>query len=205
MGKINRKTIIIILLVLLVGGVIGGAIYYYLSLQTIYTDQAEISAPVIMLSPQAAGPLEDLMVNPGDQVKANQVVARVDDQLVKTDVAGLIVSTQTDLGKNFNPGEAVASMIVPDQLRVIAHLDEDKGLNQIKIGQRAMFTVDAYGSKKYLGIVDEISQTSRQSDVVFNISGSRQIKQFDVKIRYDIGQYPELKNGMSARVWIYKK
>lgn len=205
MNKINRKSIFILLIVLIIGGSIGGAFVWYNAQKTVYIDLAEISAPTINLSAETSGPLEQAMVNTGDQVRENTVVARVGDQLVKTKVAGLIVSTQNDLGKNFNPGEAVAAMIIPGELRVVGHLDEDKGLDQIKIGQRAIFTVDAFSSKKYIGTVDEISQTSRQSDVVFNISGSRQIKQFDIKVRYDINQYPELKNGMSVRIWIYKK
>lgn len=205
MGKINRKFIIILLLVLLLAGALGGGVYWVNAQKTIYTDQAEISAPVIALSPEVPGPLEQVMVNPGDKVNADTVVARVDDQLVKTKAAGIIVETQTELGKIFNPGQAVATMIIPEDLRVIGHIDENNGLSQIQIGQRVIFTVDTFGSRQYVGMVDEISQTSRQSDVVFNISGSRQVKQFDVKVRFNTDQYPELKNGMSAKVWIYKK
>jgi multidrug resistance efflux pump len=205
MGKINRKFIIILLIVLLSGGGIGGAIYWYNAQKTIYTDQAEISAPIISLSPDTAGSLEQIMVNPGDKVDANTVVARVGDQLIKTKVAGVIVETQTDLGKIFNPGEAVVTMITPEDLRVVGHIDENKNLDQVRVGQRVIFTVDAFGSKQFLGTVDEIGQTSHQSDVVFNISGNRQTKQFDVKIRFNTDQYGELKNGMSAKIWIYKK
>jgi len=66
------------------------------------------------------------------------------------------------------------------------------------------FTVDAFGSRKFQGIVDEISPTARQEDIVFNISDKRQTNQFDVKIRFDVSAYPEIKNGMSAKVWIYQ-
>jgi ketol-acid reductoisomerase len=87
---------------------------------------------------------------------------------------------------------------------VVGHIEENKGLKDIKVGQRAMFEADAFGSKQFNGVVDEISETSRQSDVVFNISDNRQVQIFDVKIRYNLADYPELKNGMSAKVWIYK-
>jgi hypothetical protein len=87
---------------------------------------------------------------------------------------------------------------------VVGQVQEDKGLSQIKVGQSAIFTVDAFGSKQYSGIVDEISPTYNQGDIVFNISGARQEMNFDVKIRFDETQYPELKNGMSAKLWIYK-
>jgi len=77
-------------------------------------------------------------------------------------------------------------------------------LSDIKVGQSAIFTVDAFGSKQYSGIVDQINPTSDTGDIVFNISGTRQEMNFDVKVRFDVNQYPELKNGMSAKLWIYK-
>ena len=95
-------------------------------------------------------------------------------------------------------------MINPNDLRVVGQVEEDKGLKDIKIGQSAIFTVDAFGSKQYSGIVDQINPTSDAGDIVFNISNTRQENNFDVKIRFDVNQYPELKNGMSAKLWIYK-
>jgi hypothetical protein len=68
-----------------------------------------------------------------------------------------------------------------------------------------MFKVDAFGDKKYYGVVDEISSTSHESDVVFSISDKREKKKFDIKVRFNLAEYPELKNGMSAKLWVYKK
>jgi len=146
----------------------------------------------------------EVMVKPGDQVLENDVVARVGNELLKAKADGLITDVQDDIGKTFGPGEAVVSMVEPNELRVVAHLDEDKGLKDVRVGQLVNFTIVAFGSKNYFGTVDEISETSRQSSVVFNISDKREVKQFDVKIRFDINTYPELKNGMSAKVWIHK-
>jgi hypothetical protein len=95
-------------------------------------------------------------------------------------------------------------MIDSTDLRVVGHLDEDKGLKDVQVGQLAIFKLDAFGGKKYLGVVDEISETSRESGVVFNISDKREVKQFDIKVRFDTDAYPELKNGMSAKIWISK-
>jgi multidrug resistance efflux pump len=95
-------------------------------------------------------------------------------------------------------------MINPEDLRVVARVEENKGLSDIQIGQKAIFTVDAFGSKEYSGVVDEISPTARSGDVVFNISSTREQQEFDVKIRFSILDYPELRNGMSAKAWIYK-
>ncbi len=96
-------------------------------------------------------------------------------------------------------------MIDPNQLRVVGKIDENKGLSSIKIGDPATFTVDAFGGTEFTGIVDEISPTSDQSSVVFSISDKREIKQFDLKVRYDIALHPEFKNGMSAKLRIYAR
>jgi hypothetical protein len=63
--------------------------------------------------------------------------------------------------------------------------------------------VDAFGSEQFKGVVDEVAPTSEQSDVVFNISDERPTNQFAVYVRFDPTQYPQLKNGMSARIWVY--
>jgi multidrug resistance efflux pump len=112
-----------------------------------------------------------------------------------------------DVGQLVSPsaGSYVVQMIDPSDLRVVGHLDENKGLSKIAVGDAAMFTVDAFGSKSYQGIVDEISETSRASDVVFNVSDERPTNEFDVKVRFDPEKYPELKNGMSAKIWVYVK
>ena len=67
-----------------------------------------------------------------------------------------------------------------------------------------VFTLDAFGGKKFDGAVEEIVPTSYQSGVIFNISDTRQEQQYQVKISYDALTHPEILNGMSARVWIYK-
>jgi hypothetical protein len=103
------------------------------------------------------------------------------------------------------PGSPVVSMIDPSQLRIIGKIDEDKGLSRIKVGDPAIFTIDAFGSTEFTGIVDEVSPTSNQSGVVFSISDKREIKQFDIKVRYDTLLYPQFKNGMSAKLRIYAK
>jgi len=54
-------------------------------------------------------------------------------------------------------------------------------------------------------VVDEVDPSSNQSDVVFNISDQREEQQFDVKIRFNTQEYPELKNGMSAKLTIFTK
>ena len=204
----NKKLIIRVVGGLIIFGIIFGGLYWYVSAKTIYIDQSQVAAPLISLSPVNSGVLEEVFVKEGDVVGADTPVARVGNEIVKAKTAGQIVSVNTNVGQFLNvlTGQgAVASMVDPTQLRIVGHLEENKGLADVKIGDPASFTVDAFGSRQYQGIVDEVTPTSRSGDVVFNISDQRPTNEFDVKVRFDPAKYPELKNGMSARVWVYKQ
>lgn len=200
----RNKIILVILVALLIVGSIGGLIAWKILSARIYIEKAMVSAPVISLAPTVGGTLQEVFVNLGDYVHMNDPVARVSNELIKAKSDGQIVSINTNIGASFGPGVAVATMINPDDLRIVGQVQEDKGLESIKVGQVALFTVDALGSKQFQGIVDQISPTSNSQDIVFNISDTRQENNFDIKVRFDLSQYPELKNGMSAKLWIYK-
>jgi multidrug resistance efflux pump len=202
----KRNIMFAVIGALFVIGIIGGGVYWFVSSKTVYIDQSVVQAPLINLSPTNSGSLQAVFVNVGDMVGANQPVARVGDEVVESKTAGEIVSVDQNIGEYENAltGQAVvATMIDPTQLRVVGHLDENKGLANVKVGDSATFTVDAFGSKQYEGIVDEVAPTSEQGSVVFDISNQRPTNQFNVYIRFDPAKYPELKNGMSARVWVY--
>ncbi|HVN26651.1 MAG TPA: HlyD family efflux transporter periplasmic adaptor subunit [Candidatus Paceibacterota bacterium] len=203
----RRRIMIAVLVALVVIGGVGGTLYWYVSSQTVYIDQSVIQAPLVNLSPVNSGVLQSVFVKAGDSVTIDEPVAQVGSEIVKAKSAGQVVSVNQNIGEYENAftGQAVvATMIDPTQLRVVGHLDEDKGLADVKVGDAATFTVDAFGSKQYQGVVDEVSPTSRQSDVVFNISDQRPTNEFDIYVRFDPAKYPELKNGMSARIWIHK-
>ncbi len=181
----------------------GTYAYLLSSSREIAITSSTISAPLIDLSPSVGGRLNALYVHAGDQVPADTAVALVGTEVVRTKIAGLIVQVNDTVGAQVAPGQAVAEMIDPSQLRVVGKIDENKGLAQIRVGDPVRFTVDAFGSKMFDGIVDEVAPTSNQSGIVFNISGQRETQQFDVKARFDVNAYPELKNGMSARMYVY--
>ncbi|HTR19116.1 MAG TPA: HlyD family efflux transporter periplasmic adaptor subunit [Candidatus Paceibacterota bacterium] len=199
----SRRTWILTgLVALLIAGAAGGFIYLYSTAHEVYVDISSIQAPEIDLSPSTPGILEDVYVNEGDQVPANYTVARVGDQLIQTKVAGIVISVPDTVGAQVNAGSPVVTMIDPTQLRVVGELDENKGLSQVKVGDPVTFTVDAFGGQKFSGVVDEIAPTSNQSGIVFNISDQRATQQFDIKARFNTSEYPQIKNGMSARMWI---
>ncbi|OGI28028.1 MAG: hypothetical protein A2359_02410 [Candidatus Moranbacteria bacterium RIFOXYB1_FULL_43_19] len=200
----NRQLLIVAAAVLFLAGIIVAVLYLRVSASRVYDEDAEVSAPEIILSAPNPGILREIFVQEGQIVPKNFVVAKVGEELVKTKEEGLVIFAAKEIGKIANPSDPVVTMINPANLRVVARVEENKGLTRIKVGQRVVFTVDAFESKEYQGIVDEIGASSRESALTFDISSQRPTKEFNVKIRFNLSQYPELKNGMSAKVWIYR-
>jgi multidrug resistance efflux pump len=204
LGNGRNKIIALALVLVLAASAVAGVVYWSITSARVYVENATISAPVVTLSTKAGGVLQQIFAKEGDMVQDNAPVARIGNELIKSQNAGTVLTINSDIGANFAPGQPVATMIDQNQLRVVGQVQEDKGLKDIAVGQKAIFTVDAFGSKEYTGIVDQINPSANQGDIVFNISNARQENDFDIKVRFNIGQYPELKNGMSAKVWIYK-
>jgi multidrug resistance efflux pump len=78
-------------------------------------------------------------------------------------------------------------------------------LDQIKVGQVVSFTIDAFPGKTYWGYVDEVAPTAKTSQLSFSISSERPTQQFIVYARFNSAKYPEIKNGMSAKMTVYTK
>ena len=198
-----RGLLALILILVALGGAIAAYLIY--ADRSIYIEKSDIESPEIDLSAATAGVLNDMLVKAGDTVTADEAVARVGDSLIKAKITGLITKADAVVGQSYAAGQTVVAMIDPAQLRVVGHLDENKGLDRVQVGEYATFTVDAFGSKKYSGIVDEVSPEARSGDIVFTISDKREEQVFDVKVRFDTSLYPELKDGMSARIWVAAK
>lgn len=198
----KKQWIIAGIIVLGLLGMLGTMIYERYFAKTVYIDTATIQAPEIPLAPSQQGVLEEIYVQPGDMVLRGATVARVGTELITAQTDGLIVDTNSQIGTMVSANAAVVTMIDPTALRVVGLIDEDKGLNRVAVGDPVVFTVDAFGSTKFSGVVDEVAPTSNESGIVFNISDKRETKQFAIKARFDISRYPQLHNGMSARMWI---
>ena len=190
-------------IIIVIGGGIAALAYVGVSNRTVYIDKSLITAPIVQLSASAPGILRETYVQEGDTIPPNTVVAEVGTELIKSTSGGLVVTVNDNIGKLVSPQDAVVETIDPTQLRVVGQIDENKGLDRIKVGDPVTFTVDAFGGQQFDGIVDEVSPTSNQSGIVFNISSDRPTQQFDVKVRYDSAAYPQFKNGMSARMTIF--
>lgn len=201
----SRVLVIAALIVIVIGGGIGALAYGIASSKTVYIEKSQLAAPLVDLSPTVAGTLKAVFVSEGDVIAPNTVVAQVDTELIKSTSGGLVVTVNKNIGKLVSANTPVVVTIDPAELRVVGQLQEDKGLTDVHVGDPVSFTVDAFGSKKFEGIVDAVAPTAQSGDVVFSVSDKRQEQDFDVKVQYDHAAHPELKNGMSAKIWVYKQ
>jgi multidrug resistance efflux pump len=190
--------------ILLIIGLAAG-VYVYQDMQgKIYIENAQISAPVIAIGPSAPGTIEKFYVEEGDEVAQGQKLAMVGNQTVYARTSGFIVSIRNAPGQFVGVQDWVVKMIDPRSIRLVGRVQEDKGLKDIKPGQKVSFTADAFPSRTYTGSVESIGETAREADIVFSISDKREEHEFEVNAIFDTREYPELKNGMSARMWVYK-
>lgn len=181
-------------------------IFIYKSISSyVKIDEGTISAPIIQVSPETPGILEEVYVQVGDEVEAGQALAQVGAEVMTAKVPGIIIYTNDTPGQYFTYASPVVKMINKDELRLVGSIKEDAGFSKISIGDTVKFTLDAFPGEEYVGIVDEISETSKDSSVVFSISDKREVKEFTIKIKYDVAKYPEFKNGMSAKIKVFTK
>ena len=195
------KIILLVAVFLLLNGSI---IYLSVTHNRISIEKSEISAPIISLSSASQGILDKVLVKEGDRVSADMVVAQVAGVPIKAKIDGIVIFVQNTPGQIVSSQTPIVKMVDPQQFRVVGHIQEDKGLSDIKPGQDVIFTVDAFGSQEFKGIVESITPTSRDTAITFSISDKRPEKEFDVKVKYDVNLYPQFKNGMSAKMWVYK-
>lgn len=184
---------------------IGGIGYLvWQSSQRIKMDDAAISAPQVPIRSSGGGNLRQVYAAVGDEVRAHRPIARVGNEVVAPDVPGQVVGIREDVGAFIPPGSIVAWLIDRNELRAVGRIEEDDGLADLRVGQRATVKVDTWGGRKFYGTVEEISDRPRSQDIRFSISEKREQREYEVKVRFDGAPDPGLKQGMSARIWVQK-
>ena len=171
----------------------------------VYVSNSLISSPTITISPSVSGAVQEIDVKEGQTVTEGDTLAVVGSQTLRADTDGLIISAPDLTGSTVSPQTQLIQMIRPVNVRVSGTIDENKGLTSIKVGQVVSFTVDALPGKTFWGYVDEISPSAVAAAFSFSTSTERSTQQFTVYAKFDSSNYPDIKNGMSAKMVIYTK
>jgi multidrug resistance efflux pump len=202
-----KRTIVwrTLLIILVVGLVVGGYVYYEKNRDRIFIDTSLVSATIVTIGPAAPEKLTEQDAYEGERINKGDTIAKTDSQTFFADTDGLIVLANNQIGGIVSQQNPIAQLINLSDMRIAGTIDENKGLNQVKIGQVASFTVDALPGREFFGYVDEISPSAKQTQLAFSISSERPTQQFVIYARFDASKYPEIKNGMSAKMTVYTK
>lgn len=197
--KILRIMVAILLLII----ISGGFLYYQKTRDRVFIDNSLVSAQIIPIASIAPARLNKLYVYEGEIIRQGTPIADVGDQIIRAESDALVVKAQNIIGSIISLQNPVVSLIKLSDLRIDGNLDENKGLNKIKVGQAVSFTIDAFAGKTYWGFVDEISPIAKQTQVAFSISNERPTQQFEVFAKFDSAKYPEIRGGMSAKMTVF--
>jgi multidrug resistance efflux pump len=203
-SKLKTKAFLKILIAaVLIIVIVGGFFYWQMRKGRVFVENALVNATLITVSPSTSGRLIEIDAQEGKSVKKGDAIAVVGSETVRSTIDGLVVAVNNQVGGSMTPQSSVAQLIDPSQMRVVGTIDENKGLNKLRVGQVASFTVDAFSNQKFWGFVDEIGPTAKQTQLSFSISSERPTQQFQVYVRFPANKYPQLKNGMSAKLVIF--
>lgn len=199
------KTMRILLIIALAIAIIGGYLFYAKLADRVFIDDSLISAPIVTFSPTTPGQILSLKVYDGEKVKRGDALAIVGTSTLNAYQDGLVVSTNRAVGSVATQQTPVVQMINFADMRVAGTIDENKGLDLIKVGQAVSFTVDAFPGQTFWGYIDEISPTAKQTQLQFSVSSERPTQQFLIYAKFNAYDYPQIKNGMSAKMTVYTK
>lgn len=195
--KDKRKILIIAILVAIVLALISIAFYYwYQNTYYVSTDDAQVSADFVSVTPQISGKLLELNMEEGDTVVKNQILARqdstslpdsnIDESLIRAPISGRIVKKQGTIGEIWSPGQTLATMIDPNNLYITANIEETK-LGRIRIGQPVDITIDQFGSQKFTGKIKSVGEATQSAFSLLPSSASgtftKVVQRIPVKIQ----------------------
>jgi len=130
---------------------------------------------------------------------------------VKAPVKGIVSRKSVEVGQIVQPGQPLMAIIPLDTIWVTANFKETQ-LAELRPGQKAVVTVDAYGGRKFTGHVDSIAAATGARFSLLppeNATGNyvKVVQRVPVKIVLDGGQEAEylLRPGMSVVPTVYTK
>ncbi len=183
--------------------VLAGYFFYQMRTGRVFIDDSLVQAPVTSVTPANNGKLTDVLVYEGESVQRGDPIALVGGQMVYADTTGTISMVNNQLGSQISTQTPVAQIVRTHDMRIAGTLDENKGLQDIKPGQVVSFTIDALPGQTFWGYVDEVSPAAKQTQLTFSISSERPTQQFVIYARYNESAYPQIKQGMSAKMTVY--
>ncbi len=223
----------VVLLLVLAGGAFWGYQFYYQTTHFFITEDAQISANMITVTPEITGKVTTWNVKEGDMLKKDAILGVQDVSMllssnvinptalnnsadaivskaeIKTPISGKVIHTSIVEGQVLSPGMEAAIIADTDHIFIKANVEETE-IFRIKQGQMVDITVDAFGKKPFHGYVQSIGQATESVFSPFpslNTSGNftKQTQLIPVKISIVNDENLTLMPGMNTKVKIHVK
>ena len=154
--RISRPMLIMAAIVVLIAG-LGIAGYFIYEGSFYYqTDNAKVDAMIFQLTAKAGGKVEKVYVIQGEEVKAGQVLARVENAaLIRSPIEGTVVNVNAEEGNYVSPSDIIVVVVKTSDVFITANVEETNIL-QIHPGQNVVVSLDAYG-QNFAGYVDDVN------------------------------------------------
>ena len=154
--KISRPMIITVgIVVLLVGLGIAG---YFIYESSFYyqTDNAKVDTIIYQLTAQSSGRLQKIYFIQGNEVKAGQVLAQVQNgSLIRSPIDGTVIDIKMEEGDYVTPSDIIMIVAKTSDLYITANVEETNIL-KIHKGQNVTVSLDAYG-QSFAGYVEDVN------------------------------------------------
>ncbi len=221
----SRRPLIVVLIVLLAVGIWAGYTYWWVPMQVQgpiqVTGSGTLEADEVLLAFETAGRLVEL-VQEGQQVAADEIVAKLDDQLIQVQMrqantaqmqqlqilaekyalhaplAGVITRRPVHNGEVVTPGQTVLALADLNQLDLTAYVLA-RDLGGVKVGQQVQVTADPFPGRYFDGVVTSTNQAAEFTPRNVQTAADRLNLVFGVNIRVD-NPDGALKPGMPADV-----
>lgn len=229
--KKARLIILAVLVLALAGG--GWALYNYVyaSIHFLSTQNAQVMADMVAVSPLVTGKLTDWTAKEGDMVKTGQVLGRQDtgtlvsssavssaalgstaDSIaskaeIKSPIDGMIIQSSVVEGQMVAPGTSVATIADISDMYISANIEETS-IFKVKEGQLVDITIDAYPGQTFQGYVAHIGKAANSvfnpfSNITTSGTFSKTTQLIPVKISIVGGEDLTLYPGFNATVKIH--
>ncbi len=154
--KISRPMVIFVTIVILLAGL--GIAGYFIYQGSFYyqTDNAKVDTMIYQLTANANGQLLRLYVSQGDEVKAGQVLAQVENgPYLRSPVEGTVTDVKMQKGNYVVASDIILVVAKTSDMYITANVEETNIL-KIQMGQSVSVSLDAYG-RSFDGYVDDVN------------------------------------------------
>lgn len=154
--KINKNTAMAAIAVAVIIVVCIAFGYYENSSRYLKTDNAKVTADIYPISSKTEGKLLKFDAYVGKYVESGTILGRVDGgPYIKAPSDGEFIEVDAIKGDYILTTDVMGYIADVDHMYIGANIEETD-ITKVKVGQSVVVTLDAYGSKKFDGIVTKV-------------------------------------------------